>query len=68
MGAYGVQQETIVVQRILRGLPPSSQVTLTTGYFAPTQELETALIDIAQRSHQPASQIHILCAAPEVCI
>ena len=66
MGAYRVQQESTLVHRILRCLPPSCDVALTTGYFSPTQELETALIEIAQRSHRPASQIHVLCAAPEV--
>ncbi|KAL5106396.1 hypothetical protein TcWFU_008662 [Taenia crassiceps] len=64
MGAYGIQQETPLLQRLLHFLPPCD-LAFTTGYFSPTHELEEAITAIAQRSDRPCSQVHILCAAPQ---
>lgn len=67
MGAYGIQQEVPLLQRLLHFLP-SCDLAFTTGYFCPTHELEVAVTAIAQRSGRPGSQVHILCAAPQVCL
>ncbi|CUT99180.1 CDP diacylglycerol glycerol 3 phosphate [Echinococcus multilocularis] len=64
MGAYGIQQEVPLLQRLLHVLP-ACDIAFTTGYFCPTQELEVAMTAIARLPGHPSSQVHILCAAPQ---
>ncbi|VDO06108.1 unnamed protein product [Rodentolepis nana] len=74
MGAYKINQEFPFVMRILQYLrlcddnESSLEISLTSGYFCPTDEFEEALIAIAQKSTHPTPKINVLCAAPEVII
>ncbi|VUZ43279.1 unnamed protein product, partial [Hymenolepis diminuta] len=71
MGAYKIKQETPFVMRILKHLrmcevnESSFEISLTSGYFCPTDELEQALIAIVQKSTHPPLKVNVLCAAPE---
>nr|CDS33886.1 CDP diacylglycerol glycerol 3 phosphate [Hymenolepis microstoma] len=71
MGVYNIRQEVPFVMRILQYLrmyddnESSLEISLTSGYFCPTDKFEEALVAVAQKSIQPPPKINVLCAAPE---
>ncbi len=67
MGPYGLTNENGLLHSVLEALPglkSAVRVDLTTGYFAPTRELEDALIYLLQA--RPDSGVRLLCSSPQV--